>query len=706
MPLTFLNPALLFGLLAAAVPVIIHFLSRRRARRVVFSDLRFLQLAEAQQAQRRGIQRWLLLLLRVLIICCLALAASRPHWGGLPGGGGQTVLFVLDTSASMQAQEADGRTRFSAAVQLAAGMLESLPGDASVQTLLAGASPRPLFSTWLPVGPGALAALQTATVTDGPSDLPLALREAARLARQAPVQPVEVVLISDLQAVPQPELDEAARELAATGARVLIRRLGEGIPGGGVVAIEMPGRALRPGETAEIKAVVRPERPDQPFWLELDGRRIAEVPAPPPGEAGGAVTLTFPVAVPGPGLHTGWVGKDPDRLPIDDARPFVLPVPERLQVLLAHGADRDQLGRGGWRYLERALDPGAEGRGLLRVRTVVADSLLASDLIGTDLLVLVDAGRPGSRLGGALQDWLAAGGGLLVIAGDPTQADDLREGVLPLLGLPRQAEWQARPDDQGERGVVVAPAHPVLAGLGEDALAALAAGRWQRYFAVAEGEARVLLAAESGAALLLEGEQGQGRWALLPFHLRRDATDVMLNPVFLPLVQRLASRLAAGDERMVSLDVGGVPVLRLTPERLRLRPGDSASQLEVLTPPDGRPVPAGLTWQGAAPVLAAPASERAGFHVFRSAGDTLGIAASAVPAVETEPRAQDPEILAGRLRAAGLVRALDLGETGAGGLVQAITGRDLARWLLLAALVLMAGELWLGRRVRAAAARA
>jgi hypothetical protein len=131
MPLSFLNPALLAGLAAAAVPLIIHFLSRRRSRRVAFSDLRFLREEEAQQAQRRGVQRWLLLLLRMLIIACLALAAARPHWGGLPGGG-RTVLFVVDASASMQAQGTDGRPRFAEAVELVGEMVQALPDGSSV----------------------------------------------------------------------------------------------------------------------------------------------------------------------------------------------------------------------------------------------------------------------------------------------------------------------------------------------------------------------------------------------------------------------------------------------------------------------------------------------------------------------------------------------------------------------------------------------
>ena len=701
MPLTFLNPALLAGLAAASVPIIIHFLSRRRTRRVAFSDLRFLREEEAQQAQRRGVQRWLLLLLRMLIIICLALAAARPHWGGLPGGGGRAVLFVVDASASMQAQAEDGRSRFAEAIALVGDMLQTLPGGSSVQVLLAGAAARPVFATWLPAGPAARSALAAAAVTDGPGDLAAAFHEAVRHIQDAPSRPVEVVLVSDLQAVPQPELDSAAVELAAVGARMLVRRLGDGVPGGGVLDVVLPGRALRPGEAAEVQAVVRPEREGQSFWLELDGHRVAETLAPKPAGDGGAVTITFPLAAPGPGLHTGRVGKDPDRLPADDIRPFVLAVPSRLEVLLAHGADRDGLGRGGWRYLARALDPAADAQGLFRVRTVPADSLRDGDLAGVDLLILVDFGSPGRRLGAALRSWLVAGGALLVVAGELDQQDDLRDGILPLLDLPREVAWVARAEDQAERARIVDPQHPVVAGLGEAAVTALEAVRWRRYFAVSEGESRVILVADGGAPLLLEGQQGDGRWALLPVHFRRDATDFMLNPIFLPLMQRLAARLAIGGAATAPVEVGAVPTLRLARGRLKLQPGDAATQLSVRIPPGGQSRSAGLIWQGTGPLLTAPGSQRAGLYVFEIAGDTLGIVAAAVPALESEPRVIEPEAFNDRLRRAGIDRVLDLGDTGAAGLGRALAGRDLARWLLAAALALLALELWLGRRVRA-----
>jgi hypothetical protein len=692
MPLTFLNPALLFGALGAAIPVIIHFLSRRRQRQIAFSDLRFLAAAESQQSRRRGIRRWLLLLLRVLAVLCLALAMSRPHWGALAGGGvgGRTVLILLDTSASMQTQGDDGRTLFDAALAQAQELVGALPTSSTVQVVTMGAEASPLFADWLPAGTGASRALTAATVTDGPCDLAAGLREAARQVTKAPATPVEVILLSDLQAADWPGLDEAARQLAGAGeTRLLVHRLGDGVPGGGILDVELPARALRSGEAATLTATVLAERAQQPVSLELDDRRVGEALV---AEAGGPRTVPFSLAVPGPGRYHGAVRKESDRFPADDVRPFVIEVPARLEILLVHGEDRDALGRGGWRFLQRALAPGNDPQSPFRVRDRARGEFADGDLASADMLILVDTGALGRHELDAVRTWLVGGGAVLVLAGDPTQASDLETSLLPLLGLRGGAAFRTRDVADAERARIVDPGHPILADLGADALATLGEATWKRYFAVAEGDARVLLAAAGGAPLLCEGEAGAGRWALMPFDLVPEATDLATNPVFLPLVQRLVATLAwlGPGQARGSIDVGEPVSLRLRPGR-----GVDAGQLRLLAPPDGRVRPAVLTWQGEVPVISGEASRRAGIYAFVDGADTLGLVAAAVPAAESVAATLTPAQLAARLA----LPAVDLrGATGAG-LQRALAGRDLAPWFIVAALLLLAAELFVGRRV-------
>lgn len=76
--MTFLNASLLMGLLAAAIPVVVHLMSRREPRRVVFPATRFVRQRIASSQKRLQVRRWWLLAMRILILLALAVALARP----------------------------------------------------------------------------------------------------------------------------------------------------------------------------------------------------------------------------------------------------------------------------------------------------------------------------------------------------------------------------------------------------------------------------------------------------------------------------------------------------------------------------------------------------------------------------------------------------------------------------------------------------
>lgn len=76
--MTLLNPALLYGLLLAALPVVLHLLLRRKPRPVVFPALRLVQQRRKQNLKRLQLRHVWLLLLRILAIGLIVLALTRP----------------------------------------------------------------------------------------------------------------------------------------------------------------------------------------------------------------------------------------------------------------------------------------------------------------------------------------------------------------------------------------------------------------------------------------------------------------------------------------------------------------------------------------------------------------------------------------------------------------------------------------------------
>lgn len=77
--MTFLNASLLAGLLAIAIPVAVHLISRRQPRRVVFPATRFLQHRIESSRSKLRVRRWWLLALRILAVAAFAVALARPQ---------------------------------------------------------------------------------------------------------------------------------------------------------------------------------------------------------------------------------------------------------------------------------------------------------------------------------------------------------------------------------------------------------------------------------------------------------------------------------------------------------------------------------------------------------------------------------------------------------------------------------------------------
>lgn len=705
MPLSFANPALLFGSLAAALPVVIHLISRRRVRRQPFSDLRFLGAVQSQQSRSLGLRRWLLLLLRVLALLLIALAAAQPRWGGLAasGRGARSVLFVLDASASMQTQQQES-TRFDVALAELDRMIAALPEDASVQVMTAGAETAMRFDDWLPAG-AVHGAVRDLAVSDGALNEAAWLREAARQVSRAPGLPVEVVVLSDLQpgagADDLPALSEAAERLRRAGAaRVLLRKIGQPTPGGGVLGLQLPGRAVLPGENIGLRATVSTDATEEVFRLELDGRMVAETSSSADRAGPGMQVLEFAVRVPGTGIHRGRIHKQSDSFGADDERPFVLKVPRALRVLLVHGADRavdGPAGRGGWRFVARALAPDA-GEGAFTVRPVPTGELTTAALGACDVAVMVDPDPLGRQALGGLQRWLEAGGAAFFVLGEATSADYVARTLLPRLELPRKAEWRSSGRLPGQRLQVIDPGHPVFAGLEEDALATLGEARARGWLAVEEGQQRVLLALTGEDPLLIEGSVGAGSYALLTCHLDPAATDLAANPMVLPLLQRLTAWLANRSRLndVVNTVVGDEAIVRPQADPGAL---ENPDDLRVITPDGIRT--ARLDWLGEAPALSAGVITRAGFTVFMAGPDTVGLIAAGVPPVESARELETVAERSARWSGAGLPVAGDLTDADPDTWTAVLAGADLTAWFLLLAVALLVLETVLGRGARA-----
>lgn len=103
--MTFLNPAILFGLFAAAIPLALHFLNLRKLKKIEFSTLAFLKELQKTKIKRIKLKQWLLLLLRIAIIILLVMAFARPTVKSFSVDNSAvaktTAVIIIDNTFSM-----------------------------------------------------------------------------------------------------------------------------------------------------------------------------------------------------------------------------------------------------------------------------------------------------------------------------------------------------------------------------------------------------------------------------------------------------------------------------------------------------------------------------------------------------------------------------------------------------------------------------
>jgi hypothetical protein len=108
----FLNPAILIALSAISIPVIIHLFNLQKIRKVEFSSLMFLKELQKSKIKRIKLKQLLLLLLRIMVIVFLVLSFAKPVYKGYAGAGNvdvkKTVFIYLDNSFSMSATGENG----------------------------------------------------------------------------------------------------------------------------------------------------------------------------------------------------------------------------------------------------------------------------------------------------------------------------------------------------------------------------------------------------------------------------------------------------------------------------------------------------------------------------------------------------------------------------------------------------------------------
>ena len=508
--MNFFNPLLLSGLGLVAVPIIIHWLFRRRYRRIDWAAIRFLLEAQRETRRRRQFEQWLLLALRCLAVALLVMFLARPfvQAGGIASlfASSEPVerIIVLDDTASLNYRQQNA-TEFAGVQQTAAQLLtwigEAAPNDRI--TILRWTAPEePLFDH-APADTLTLREMQRTIASLTPTPLPGsftvllgALRE--RIDQDEETRQCDIHLITDQQAEQFADLTpNRLREFAGedSGVRWIIMPAGaEPRDNLAITAVEAEQPYAIAGQPVRIRATLHNYGRAAADNLDL-GVAIDNDPIPgmtvehlPPG---GTVTVEHELVLAEPGYPAISVSlPQGDPYDLDDHFRIVLPTKPALQVLVISERD-EQAGRAdSSHFIEQALAPPGPFSSGIMVTTMRPNDLTGATLTTYDAVILLNVAELESAAIEALQTYVNGGGGLAFFTGsrisDVTNFNALfyagGEGLFPV-------ELRRRVHTTTEAiGMVREIVHPLTVAIPEAIETTAPLVRFQTYYSSATPE--------------------------------------------------------------------------------------------------------------------------------------------------------------------------------------------------------------------------
>ncbi|WP_417744896.1 BatA domain-containing protein [Rosistilla oblonga] len=599
--MSFLNVALLGGLAAFAIPLIIHLLNRSKFKTLDWGAMHLLDSVVANNSRRVRLEQLLLLLIRCAIPALLAFCLARPvltGWQSLPGDAPASTVILLDNSYSMDAIGASG-TRIAEAVDDTRLIVDSTGKGSDTSVILTGGSPAPMFDT--PV-------FDSKSITDqlpfldsgrGATSLADSLELGASVVSAMANSRRNLILVSDFQRSDVDALTPAAIEKfrqqidsqAVPPSITLIQRSGDAEQNIAIEDVQLSTRALGVGQQLKVRVRVKnygvSDVPEARLQFIVDDRLVGVTELAVAGDA--TAQALFVHKFDAAGSHVLKFEVDAgDDLKTDNQYLAVVDVIDSIEVLMIDGDPSRKPMESETDFLAVALTPFSLGQmplaDLVETRIVKTDEVDQQTLEWARVVIMANVAKLDDERTAKLQDFVQRGGGLIVFTGNKVDVDwynrvlHQQRGLFP---LPIQGIGGGLDDgDRGARIVAQHFEHPALqifnsGNSGSSELAQADIAQWyvltkpasasdNRIQAVSnkgkadasgiDQQASTLIRLDSGDPLWVEKPVGKGFVMACATTADADWNNLPLRPVFLPLVQQLVTSIATR----------GVPASNLT----------------------------------------------------------------------------------------------------------------------------------------------
>ena len=602
--MTFLNPAVLFGLAAVAIPIALHLLNLRKLRTVEFSTLAFLKELQKSQMRKLKLRQILLLILRTLVVACVVLAFARPALRGSAVGAigthaKTTAVLLLDDSFSMSASDEQG-VSFSQAKAVATSLLTLFKeGDEVFLQRFSEGDPGTTTETPTHNLAAVQAAIEERKVSTPFHALSEVLSRTSKVLRGSKNYGKEIYLISDLQrtnfdsdvswiktgtslAAPQKMFDDQTRVFVVP----IGNKSSENVS---VEGLEIKNRIFEKDRAFSIEARIRNygERPVRNYTVSLyfDGKRVMQksVDLPPSGVA----IADFSAVPKRTGHISGYIQTEPDAVDQDNQRYFTQFVPEKTDILFVTEKQHDIS------FLNLALTADERNKSSFGIQTIAPSQLLMTPLPHFDVIIVSNVKSFASAQVERLKQYLEDGGGLILFPGDNVDIAQYNAEfcrflrIAPLVGKVGSAVdvrsflTFEKFDFEHPLFSGIFDAKPFVKKNTQRTIESPKINATIDYRPGANGQSIIRLS--NGSSFLTEYKIGNGRLLLYSVTATLDWSDFPLKGIFVPLVRRSVLYLASLNELPVE-HLAGTRVTVMVPSKL-FQSGQNSSLLH--RSPDG-----------------------------------------------------------------------------------------------------------------------
>ncbi len=594
--MTFLNPLVLFGLVAAAIPLILHLLNLRKLRTIEFSTLTFLKELQQTKIRRLKLRQILLLIVRTLLIIVIILAFARPALRGTILGtigtnAHSSVVFILDDSFSMTVSDEHGEY-FKQAKDATVRLIELLKeGDEAYLVKLSDVPKATIdpatheFSTLRKV-------VGESEVSPIRRPLDEALRLCAKLLQRSRNANKEVYIVSDMQAtlIRGRAEESLAANLFDEQAKLFVVEIGSKAgTNAGLDSVAMKTTIFEREKPTTIYASMRNFNSvrlnDYVVSVFLDGTRAAQRSLPV--EAWGSASIDLEAVPKHAGFIEGYAELEHDATEQDDRRYFSFYIPERISVAIIGNTPSD------YQFIQLALEASKNeaNPSLLSVQQTSVQKFALLDLKDIDVLVIADLTTLSVSDAQKIQSFVERGGGLVLFPQSTLpQTAGINSPLLSALAIPAIDRVSTYVVENGVAFQKVDLDHPLFTSIFErDQLRRGQEPQRIESPAITISlnrrtgkQGRTIISLTDGSTLLSEHSVGNGK--ILFFSLAPVLTwsDFPLKGIFAPLVHRSIVYTSSRSEKVPSSLVGDEPTVTV-----RRGAAGSPDAQYTLVQPDG-----------------------------------------------------------------------------------------------------------------------